>query len=69
MKYSNLNELINSSLSTRSFFLSLPVETQMRLHEQNEYIHSASELHSRVFSLPKLDKAVFLSQSLDQYFE
>lgn len=45
MKYENLKELINESSSTRRYFLSLPVGVQMKLHEQNEFIHSAYELH------------------------
>ncbi|MBQ8648785.1 MAG: hypothetical protein IJ470_01790 [Clostridia bacterium] len=45
MRYSNLHDLINSSSSTRKYFLSLPVNMQISLHEHNDYIHTAAELH------------------------
>ena len=45
MQYSSLHELIKNSQSSRKFFLSLPVEIQYKLHEQNQYIHTASDLH------------------------
>jgi hypothetical protein len=44
MRYSSLNELIKNSSSTRRYFLSLPVEMQIALHEHNAYIHTAQEL-------------------------
>ena len=43
--YPNLQSLLNKSSSTRSYFLSLPVETQLLLHKHNDDIHSAQELH------------------------
>ena len=43
MRYNSLQDLIGSS-STRHYFLSLPVETQMSLHRYNTYIHTAEEL-------------------------
>lgn len=48
MHYKDLHELIQKSLSSRKFFLSLPIETQYRLHKHNAYIHSAAQLHSRL---------------------
>ncbi len=51
MKYSNLNELITGSKSSRDFFLSLPVNMQMKLHEHSPYIHSAAELHDTVYTI------------------
>ncbi len=48
MRYDTLHDLINSSSSTRRYFLSLPVEMQMSLHEHNTYIHTAEELHHTV---------------------
>lgn len=45
MKYKNLNRLIRENSSSRRYFLSLPVETQIELHEHNDYIHTADELH------------------------
>lgn len=47
MRYDNLNDLINSSSSSRRYFLSLPVKMQLSLHELNDYIHSAEELHRK----------------------
>lgn len=46
MQYKDLHELIQKSLSSRKFFLSLPIATQYRLHKHNAYIHSAAQLHS-----------------------
>lgn len=48
MRYKNLHDLINNSSSTRQYFLSLPSKMQMSLHEHNNYIHTAHELHRRV---------------------
>ncbi len=50
MKYENLHELIRHSSSTRKYFLSLPVEMQLTMHEQNEYIHTAEELRDHVIA-------------------
>lgn len=44
MRYDNLHELIFSSSSSRQYFLSLPVEIQIILHEQNDFIHTLFEL-------------------------
>ncbi len=41
----NLRELLQRSSSTRTYFVSLPVEMQIRLHEQGEHIRSAEQLH------------------------
>ncbi|MBS5736614.1 MAG: hypothetical protein KHW62_01165 [Clostridiales bacterium] len=49
MRYDNLNELIRESSSSRKFFLSLPVNTQISLHEYNDYIRTAEELRRYVF--------------------
>lgn len=45
MHYDNLQSLIENSSSSRHFFLSLPVKMQIELHEHNDYIHSAHQLH------------------------
>ncbi|MDU4087270.1 MAG: hypothetical protein E7H80_08480 [Thomasclavelia ramosa] len=45
IKYQNLHELIQRSSSSREYFLSLPVDTQLRLHVLNDYIHSLHQLH------------------------
>ena len=68
MRYPNLHKLINSSQSTRNYFLSLPVETQMRLHNNGELVHSAFELRSLVETIESYDRSVRLSDSLDRYF-
>ena len=45
IKYQNLHELIQRSSSSREYFLSLPVDTQLRLHVLNDYIHPLHQLH------------------------
>ena len=45
MKYEHLQDLIQNSSSSRQYFLSLPVDVQMALHSQNEYIKTAAQLH------------------------
>lgn len=45
MKYQNLHDLIDNSSSSRTFFVSLPVDIQLRLHEYGDYIFSAEGLH------------------------
>lgn len=55
MRYDNLHALLQNSPSTRSFFLSLPVNLQYRLHQEHEtYIHSAEELRKRAYLLQDL---------------
>lgn len=44
-KANNLHDLISKSSSTRSFFLSLPVATQLTLHKYNDNICTAEQLH------------------------
>ncbi len=68
MKYNNLHELINNSMSSRRYFLSLPVEKQMRLHDCDSLIHSADELHRFSDVIVKYDRSVRISESLDRYF-
>ena len=43
-KARDLHELINRSSSSRQYFLSLPVKTQLMLHERGEHIQTAFEL-------------------------
>lgn len=45
MKYKTLQDLLFHSSSTREYFLSLPVSTQLALHEYNASIHTAADLH------------------------
>ena len=60
MKYQDLRELIQNSRSSRSFFLSLPVETQCRLHEYSAYVHSAADLRSAADALQSFDRQTAL---------
>lgn len=53
MKYNNLQDLILHSSSTRQYFLSLPVSLQLTLHEYNNHIHTAADLHFLVNSIQK----------------
>lgn len=45
MKYTNLQELLAHSSTTRQFFLSLPISLQLILHDYNSSIHTAADLH------------------------
>ncbi len=49
MPYRNLHSLLQSSRSSREYFLSLPVKTQIALHQMdassNGAIRTAQELH------------------------
>ncbi len=47
MLYNSLHHLINRSASSRKFFLSLPVQTQMILHKENFFIHSQFDLRRK----------------------
>lgn len=58
MKYENLKQLIQQSSSSRRFFLSLPVNMQMKLHEHNGYIHTAEELHRCADAILKYERQV-----------
>lgn len=69
MQYNNLQSLINNSSSTRKYFLSLPVATQLELHKHNEYIHSATDLHKTAFLIEKQFGYIENSNSLDSYFK
>ena len=53
MKLANLQELIQTSSSSRMYLLSLPVDIQLQLHEQNNFIHSLYELHTNAEYLMK----------------
>ena len=47
MLYNSLHHLINRSSSSRRFFLSLPVQTQMILHKDNFFIHTQHDLRRK----------------------
>jgi len=55
-EFKNLSELLNQSSSTRKYFVSLPVQVQCQLHEHDEEIHSAYQLHMMAGILPELEK-------------
>lgn len=62
MRYENLNQLVRESSSSRRYFLSLPVSIQLKLHEHNDYIHTADELHRRTDAVIKYERQVQLSE-------
>ncbi len=62
MRYENLNQLIRESSSSRRYFLSLPVSMQLKLHEHNDYIHTADELHRRTDAILKYEQQVEISE-------
>ncbi len=62
MRYESLNQLIRESSSSRRYFLSLPVSIQLKLHEHNNYIHTAGELHRRTDAIIKYERQVQLSE-------
>ena len=51
MAYHNLSALLDGSPSSRSYFLSLPVKMQLQLHQREELIHTAEDLHRLVLLL------------------
>lgn len=61
MQYANLHDLIFRSSSSRRYFLSLPVEMQMSLHEHNDCIHTAAQLHERAGALERYHHALAIS--------
>lgn len=63
MKYKNLHELIFSSTSSRNYFLSLPVDMQLKLHEHGDYIHTAAQLHRRAEQIESLIRAKNIADS------
>ena len=62
MRYEDLRGLIRHSRSSREYFLTLTPQMQMRLHEHNDYIHSAFELRMRVELIERSDKLFALSE-------
>ena len=56
MQYNSLHHLINRSSSSRAFFLSLPMETQMLLHKDNFHIHTQLQLRQKAEIAEQLRK-------------
>lgn len=52
--YQDLHELLMNSSSTRQYFMKLPVSVQMTLHQQNDDIRTANELHQYVDRMTKI---------------
>ncbi len=69
MQYTDLNDLVMKSSSTRKYFLSLPVEIQMQLHEHNKFIHSAAQLRTQVDLVEKHNRAAAISDSLSGFLK
>ena len=44
MPFPDLQTLLQASNSSRQFLLSLPVDVQLQLHEQNDWIHTQADL-------------------------
>ena len=65
MAYDNLQELLRHSSSSRQYFLSLPADKQMALHEHDPYIHTAADLHARVKAVDDYNHHVRLSMGRD----
>ncbi len=62
LKYDNLQALIQDSISTRHYFLSLPVAVQIVLHEQNDFIHTAEELHTHAENVMKYQERLSIGK-------
>lgn len=62
LKYEDLGRMLEKSSSTRQYFLSLPVEMQIALHEQNDQIHTAEELRRQAGFLETMAKQIAVSE-------
>ena len=69
MPYLDLHELITKSSSARQYFLSLPVERQLQLHEHPQHIHSAAQLHVQADLIEKYNRALAISDSLGSFLK
>ncbi len=69
LQYTNLHDLILGSSSTRRYFLSLPTDMQMQLHEYNDLIHSAAELHAQVGLIDRYRHAVAIADSMNGFLK
>ena len=53
MRFSNLQELLRNSSSSRQYLLSLPTAVQLQLHTQNSWIHTQYELRRNAHAILK----------------
>ena len=44
MSYHDLHALLDNSSSTRAYFLSLPIDLQIKLHQKKELVHTPEDL-------------------------
>jgi len=51
LQYHHLQSLIEHSSSSRQYFLSLPIDIQLQLHQHNDAIHTLHQLHQYVIYL------------------
>ena len=63
LRYENLNQLIRGSRSSRRYFLSLPVNVQLKLHEHHDYIHTSEELRRCTEAIQKYERQVQISET------
>lgn len=68
MLYHDLKDLVEHSSSSRRYFLSLPVPTQLSLSEYNHTIRSAAELHAHAEMIKKHCHAIENSEYYDKIF-
>lgn len=61
LKYENLDQLIRGSSSSRRYFMSLPVEMQLALHQHGDSICTAEQLHRLANAIPKHRRQVEIS--------
>lgn len=63
MRYDSLQQMLQSSSSSRRYFLSLSQDMQMALHQHGPYIHTAQDLHRRVEAVEVYRRQVALSEA------
>ena len=56
MRFSNLQERLRNSSSSRQYLLSLPTAVQLQLHTQNSWIHTQYELRRNAHAILKFQK-------------
>jgi hypothetical protein len=53
--YRDLHEMLMSNDSTRQYFMKLPVNVQMTVHQQNDEIRTVEALHEYVDHMTKIN--------------